>query len=271
MSILILRSAAAVEEPPGDGPEFDIFFDDFEDRTRDLTFTGLTSEWTSLGYADGEFNDMSVLQRSDMPAELLAVIPASKTRVIRCGIPSNEAQSRAMWADFPPGVRDVTVEWIEWRPNSNMAGEKFTRLGNFIGENRGHDIIVTLSNAEDAVGVTLLDNSDAGQYPWGEGFSVGLFSGWPGGLAHFAVRTLLSTGTNADGQCQVYHNGNLHANWTGVRMHQDATAAARNIQLAELGGWSSGTGPGTAYPIDRYILAWGITSTRNALWSLDDI
>jgi hypothetical protein len=268
MSILILRSAAAVEEPPGDGPTFDIFFDDFEDRTAANNISSLNSSWTSKGYTDlsGDFRDVDILDRSGMPAELLAVIPAGKTKAVLFNLNSSDHESRIVWEDFPADTREVYISWIEWRPNANMGGEKFLRIGNRVGEGRGHDIIITMSEPDE--NFTLLDNSDVGQYPWGEGFNAPLLDGWPGGLAHFEVRLLLSTGTNADGVCQMWFNGDLHANWTGIRMHQDATAAARDIGLAELAGWSSGTG---TYPIRRYYLAFGVSTTRQGLYTLDDV
>jgi hypothetical protein len=246
-----------------------------EDYTAPATGNvSLTSAWTSRGYTSiensGSSSALQVLTRSSMPAGLLADpnFPSGKARVLQVTLGGNEQQARVLWEGMPSGVRTAWFSWWEYRDNNRKGGEKFCRLGNKLSNgNRGHDIIWTLGNV---TGLTLIANS-ASMFDYGDQSFGQALNPWPPGLIHCEVGLTLSTATNANGSSEFWMNGTRVANVTGIRMNRDTTDAARNIDLWDIGGWSS-TGGGTegsvTYPIVRYLCALRVASTRQGVWGM---
>jgi hypothetical protein len=242
--------------------------DDFEDRATGAV--GLTAPWTGKGYVDGDFTKMTIQARTAMNTALLddARVPAGKERFVQVEYDASEDAGRVVF-EWPnsSNVRSLWVSFYEYRPTgANRGGEKWVRVGNTLENgNRGHDIIFCLG-ADD--GLVVISNS-ANMYQFSD---VGLpnFT-WDGSLEHWEFNVVLSNDTAADGSVAVYRDGTLIASASGIQMNRDATDAARNFTLAELGGWSStggGSEPDTKYPITRVIPEWRVAATRQGVWAI---
>jgi hypothetical protein len=175
-------------------------------------------------------------------------------------------------------VREIFISWVEYRPNRNLGGEKFLRVGNFTGGSRKLDLILSYggtsgsgNNAATERGTCdIFENASTFSFDFGD-FGLGeVLPNWSDKLYHIEVRWKLATSTNSDGIFQMWVDGAQVASITNLRMFLASGDATQGFEVAELGGWSS-TGVGSlswaTYPLDRwYPCGWKISSTRLGVW-----
>lgn len=239
----------------------------------------LDSSWTTKGYSDfnnsGTPSNLQVLARASLPAGLLsnANFPAGKSRACLFDLSANEIIATLLWSGFPAGITTASFSWWEYRPVSQVGGEKFCRVGNFLsgpGSNRGIDSIWTLGQVS---GLTLIANS-ANMHPYPDQSFGAVVTGWPPGLNHFEAVFQLSTGLSANGVVDFYQNGTRIAHATGLQFYDTLAQAAVPLQLWDTGGWSS-TGAGTegavTYPILRYLCALRVASQLQGVWAMNAV
>lgn len=239
----------------------------------------LTSVWTGKGYTELENSgapaNVQILARASMPSGLLSNpnFPAGKTRICLFNLAANEIQARLLWAGLASAQSTLSVSWWEYRALSQVGGEKFCRVGNFVsgpGSNRGIDSIWTLGQVS---GLTLIANS-LNMHAYGDHSFGSVITGWPPGLNHFEAVYTVSTGLSANGSVSFFQNGSQVANATGLQFYDTLGQAATALQLWDTGGWSS-TGGGTegpvTYPIVRYWCACRVANQRQGVWPLSAV
>jgi hypothetical protein len=147
-----------------------LFQDKFTDRTAGNV--SMTSPWTSKGYTGvtaTASGGVQIYARASLPAGLTGDgnFPASKSKVLRCYIPENEDEARVTNEDQFLNTREAWYSWWEYRPDTNVGGEKWLRVGNRTtpGGSRGHDIVWCFGAG--ATSMVLIANS-ANMHDYGD-------------------------------------------------------------------------------------------------------